>query len=63
MGPYWLKRAPQAIPRLDETLIPFSEERYLDRYPDVREAIGRGAFVSGRHHYDLFGKAEGRLPT
>lgn len=42
---------------------PFSEEDYLDLYPDVKSAILRGEFKSGWEHYTEFGRSEGRLPS
>lgn len=38
----------------------FSEAAYLAANPDVAEAVERGAFKSGRQHYDLYGKKEDR---
>jgi hypothetical protein len=38
----------------------FDEARYLATYPDIRQAVEGGHFPSGRHHYDAFGRAEGR---
>jgi len=39
---------------------PFDEETYLRFNPDVRAALAAGLFASGRDHYELYGKAEGR---
>jgi GT2 family glycosyltransferase len=36
----------------------FDEEAYLAQYPDVRAAIERGDFLSGREHFDLRGREE-----
>jgi O-antigen biosynthesis protein len=36
----------------------FKEDAYLAQYPDVRAAIERGEFSSGREHFDLQGRAE-----
>ena len=41
----------------------FSEEAYLERYPDVAQAIALGDIASGRTHFNLYGRAEGRLGT
>jgi hypothetical protein len=41
---------------------PFDEEWYLERYPDVAQAVENGEFVSAREHYVRFGYFEGRLP-
>lgn len=38
----------------------FSEQFYLSKYSDVREAVKAGAFSSGYAHYLAYGKAEGR---
>lgn len=39
----------------------FSEDWYLEFNPDVAEAVKKGAVSSGREHYLLSGKNEGRL--
>ena len=36
----------------------FDEEDYLNRYPDVRDAVERGEFRSGYEHYQLIGRGE-----
>ncbi|MEI6213378.1 MAG: hypothetical protein WCP10_04665 [Desulfuromonadales bacterium] len=41
----------------------FDEEYYLQLYPDVAKAVARGQFDSGRRHFLLFGRREGRFPT
>lgn len=38
----------------------FNEELYLIANPDVATAVSRGDFKSGLHHYEVFGKKEGR---
>ena len=38
----------------------FDEQTYLDRYPDVANAVKAGAFTSGLQHYETFGRHEGR---
>ncbi|HTU69729.1 MAG TPA: methyltransferase domain-containing protein [Candidatus Baltobacteraceae bacterium] len=38
----------------------FDEARYLSANPDVRSAVSRGDFPSGRAHFNRFGKDEGR---
>lgn len=38
----------------------FDEAAYLRTYPDVAKAVRDGKFRSGRHHYNLRGKREGR---
>lgn len=38
----------------------WSEEKYFEKYPDVKQAVDRGAFPSGLAHYLRFGKKEGR---
>ncbi len=39
---------------------PFDEQFYLDYHPDVRQAVERGDFKSGKEHYRSFGFEEGR---
>jgi hypothetical protein len=41
---------------------PFDETWYLDRYPDVADAVDRGDIESAQEHYVRFGYFEGRLP-
>lgn len=38
----------------------FSEDGYLSCNPDVKSAIDAGTLSSGRAHFDVFGRAEGR---
>jgi SAM-dependent methyltransferase len=38
----------------------FDEEGYLKTYPDVAAAVASGQLRSGRHHYELYGRHEGR---
>jgi len=38
----------------------FDELTYLQSYPDVAEAVARGAFDSGWQHFQLHGRHEGR---
>lgn len=38
----------------------FDEDFYLQKHPDVSQAIKKGAFESGWHHYELYGKSEFR---
>lgn len=65
-GAYWLKRPTQSVPEAVAAQIAgkleFSESGYLDRYPDVANAVAAGSFESGLAHYQIFGKDEGRLP-
>ncbi len=39
----------------------FDEGSYLERYPDVAQAVYKGQFESGRAHFDRYGRAEGRV--
>ncbi|MFX7507213.1 hypothetical protein ABTJ37_23120, partial [Acinetobacter baumannii] len=39
----------------------WDEEAYLRVHPDVREAVRTGDMKSGKDHWLLFGRAEGRL--
>ena len=41
----------------------FDEDWYLERYPDVRAAVRAELLPSGREHYRLHGRAEGRQPA
>lgn len=38
----------------------FDEEFYLRIYPDVANAVAKGRFPSGRHHFCAHGRSEGR---
>jgi len=38
----------------------FNEFAYLEMYPDVKEAVRRGDFHSGFHHFMVHGRTEGR---
>jgi chromosome segregation ATPase len=39
----------------------FNEIWYLERYPDVKNAVMAGKVPSGRWHFEARGRAEGRL--
>ena len=41
----------------------FDEIWYLLANPEVRRAVMRGEFPTGRDHYEIHGQAEGRQPT
>ena len=41
----------------------FDEKSYLERYSDVAAALRNGDYPSGWAHFDLFGRAEGRIGT
>jgi hypothetical protein len=57
-----LRSALTAKPKRSEPISAlFSEESYLAANPDVAEAIRRGEFTSGKEHFDLHGRHEGRL--
>jgi len=43
--------------------IKFDEAWYLTKYPDVKDAVKRGVFASGREHYVLAGYYEHRMPV
>jgi hypothetical protein len=43
--------------------IKFDEAWYLGKYPDVRDAVKRGVFATGREHYILSGYYEHRMPV
>jgi hypothetical protein len=43
--------------------IKFEESWYLDKYGDVRDAVKRGTYASGREHYLTHGYLEHRLPS
>lgn len=38
------------------------EEFYLDKYPDLRDAVRRGVIKSGAEHYYITGYFENRMP-
>jgi hypothetical protein len=40
---------------------PFDEEIYLAANPDVAAAVESGTLPSGRHHYEVEGRAQGRI--
>jgi GT2 family glycosyltransferase/glycosyltransferase involved in cell wall biosynthesis len=48
--PHYLRRIDSGQPELRTTLY-FSPKWYLDRYPDVAEAIARGEWLCALHHY------------
>jgi len=60
---YWLPRLRQPV-RMDPDAFgeqcPFPEEDYLERHPDVRQAVESGEFASGSEHYRSLGFPEGR---
>jgi len=41
--------------------VDFNEYAYLRTHQDVRDAVSRGEFSSGREHFEKFGRAEGRI--
>ena len=41
----------------------FNENFYLERNPDVADAIANGTFSSAFEHFSTFGKFEGRAPS
>jgi hypothetical protein len=47
----------------DDPVAIFDEVFYLNRYPGIAEAVRRGDFSSGLHHYTLFGASEGRVTS
>jgi len=62
-GGHWLRRLrpPVAVDPADfGPGLPFPEESYLRRYPDVREAVDARLCPSGESHYRLYGFDEGR---
>jgi hypothetical protein len=44
-------------------LLDFDEAGYLERNPDVAQAVANGHFTSGAEHYIRFGRSEGRAPA
>jgi len=46
---------------LEERSVLFDEFEYLCANPDVAQAVSEGAFPNGEIHYEVWGKAEGRL--
>ena len=61
-GAFWIDRPPPPVPHVVAVQLPFNEQAYLGRYPDVADAVKNGQFSSGKAHYDIYGKNEGRLP-
>lgn len=61
-GAFWLNRPPAPVPASVSARLPFSEEAYLARYPDVAAAVIAGDWKSGRQHFEIFGQKEGRIP-
>jgi ectoine hydroxylase-related dioxygenase (phytanoyl-CoA dioxygenase family) len=62
-GHYWMRRLPQPVTTPPEAFKAgrrFPEEIYLERYPDVRNAVQAGSLPSGWAHYEAFGFKEGR---
>jgi hypothetical protein len=62
-GGYWMRRQQQPVkvdPSVFGAEFPFPEARYLERYPDVREAVEAKLCPSGDFHYRNFGFGEGR---
>jgi phytanoyl-CoA hydroxylase len=60
---FWLRRLLPAVkmdPAVFGPQFPFPEKAYLERYPDVGNAVRSGLCPSGRDHYLLHGHAEGR---
>lgn len=53
----------QELPSKQEVTLPsdFDEQFYLNKYLDVKKAVGNGDFKSGSEHYLMFGAKEGRL--
>lgn len=45
------------------TTADYNETSYLERYPDVAEAVAAGQFANGWAHYITFGDSEGRDGT
>ena len=45
---------------MNDTFV-FDEAFYLARYPDVARAVTNGDVLSGKHHYIIYGMAEGRV--
>jgi len=41
--------------------VEFNEGEYLEANPDVATVVKEGGLISGREHYDKYGKNEGRL--
>jgi phytanoyl-CoA hydroxylase len=67
-GAYWIKRPIHAVPaaalharaRREPDFLEKFEKAYLEKYPDVAQAVREGLFTSAMHHYESFGKDEGR---
>jgi ectoine hydroxylase-related dioxygenase (phytanoyl-CoA dioxygenase family) len=61
-GACWWVRSPQPVGDHILQRMPFSEEAYLSRYPDVFDAVKSGLYASGRQHYEQHGRSENRIP-
>jgi len=48
--------------RMITTRVPFDEEWYIKKYPDVAQAVTKGAVSSAHEHYIQHGYFEHRLP-
>lgn len=53
-------RRPTRSQSLLRALEHFDDEFYRLAYPDIAEAVAQGHMLSGRHHYEYYGFAEGR---
>jgi ectoine hydroxylase-related dioxygenase (phytanoyl-CoA dioxygenase family) len=61
-GGFWYKPQPRPLPLDVLDVLPFVEQAYLIRHPDVAQAVKDGHFATGQAHYEAFGKQEGRMP-
>ena len=60
---FWMNRAPPPLPDAVAQKLPYNEQTYLARYPEVAQAVAAGSFRSGLEHYEAYGKREGRHPA
>lgn len=54
---------PKPVPKPQPAACTFNESEYLQLNPDVARAVSMGQFVSGRAHFESFGRGEGRAPS
>ena len=60
---FWTRRLRQPVsapPEVYQNGTAFPEKEYLQRYPDVRNAVEAGHLPSGKEHYLAHGFKEGR---
>lgn len=56
----WMRSSGAIASRIDEIPEGFDEAKYLEKHPDVAQAVKEGVMPSGLWHYLKYGKEEGR---